>query len=248
VLELVAGQPVEITAAGSWCTPGCAGPDGERPADAGERADMPMPDELIGALIGQIGHGQFFLIGRSLLFAAGESGSLRLLMNDRLCCFGDNSGSIHATIKTWPLGAFVPDVTSPSPTPRPTDGFAAFLNEPLPDVSANAAERSINEAFKNHPGLRQEQIPAFGGTYNDLIGNFFYCSGELWISDAEFDQYSWRCSAFAALCLAYAETSDELFTDAARNVAGAMRETAPAYFDRFVDQSLSWLGDPGCGY
>lgn len=106
-LDVVAGQPVSITASGSWCMGGtgataeCGGPAGIRSAHSDE-PDMVLPSAKIGALIAHIGSGPLFLAGASSSFNADRSGQLVLLFNDRVCCYGDNSGSIRVIVNVGP--------------------------------------------------------------------------------------------------------------------------------------------------
>ena len=99
------GQTVSIQASGFWCSGGikndgsasCGGPQGIRPFNPGEEVDLILPNELIGLLIGRIGN-WYFPIGSSRQVSAQASGQLFLLMNDRTCCYADNSGQVTATI------------------------------------------------------------------------------------------------------------------------------------------------------
>jgi hypothetical protein len=105
--SVTAGQLVTITASGTWCMGGsgltaeCGGPGGIRPAHADE-ADVVLPSAELGTLIGKIGQGPLFSIGSSSSFRASASGSLRLLFNDRACCYVDNSESVTASISVEP--------------------------------------------------------------------------------------------------------------------------------------------------
>ena len=61
-----------------------------------------LPSAELGTLIGEIGQGSLFSIGSSSSFRASASGSLRLLFNDRACCYVDNSGSVTASVGVEP--------------------------------------------------------------------------------------------------------------------------------------------------
>jgi hypothetical protein len=105
--DVLAGQRVTVQATGTWCMGGagptaeCGGPAGIRVAHADE-ADVVLPAASIGALIGQIGAGPLFELGPESTFVATSTGAIRLLFNDRTCCYFDNSGSVTATIAIGP--------------------------------------------------------------------------------------------------------------------------------------------------
>ena len=240
VVAVAEGQPVLVSAAGSWCTPGCAGPGGERMADAGELVDLFLPDAPIGALIGQIDDGPYFLIGQSLLFAAGQSGSLRLLMNDRECCFGDNSGSIEATIATWPIGAIVTGETSPTmpPVDPQTGDLLALLDEDHQSATLRDVRSAINDAYDAHPDLAGSLWPTSDFTYRELaLYRDWYGCGP-WEDSADYEYRSLDCGInFETLVCSYRITSDDLFLMATGRLLGYMSEiNSAALF-------LTWLDD-----
>jgi uncharacterized protein (TIGR03437 family) len=96
-----AGDVLSFTATGTWCwetptfcsdangTPGRPGPT--------ETFDTVIPTSYFGTLIGSV-NGTYFPIGSSATLMMPASGMLVLLMNDRTCCYGDNSGSISVTV------------------------------------------------------------------------------------------------------------------------------------------------------
>ena len=97
------GETVSITARGQWCMGGseCGNANGIRWANEDE-SGVVLPSAEIGALIGRIDGGDWFLIGRSSTFNADASGELDLAFNDRADDYGDNSGYITATIVASP--------------------------------------------------------------------------------------------------------------------------------------------------
>jgi hypothetical protein len=56
----------------------------------------------MGTLIGRIGDGDWFVIGEFTDFTAESSGDLVLVMNDRACCYSDNSESITGMVRVEP--------------------------------------------------------------------------------------------------------------------------------------------------
>ncbi len=97
------GQRIQMKASGTWCMGGvppnaeCGGPGGIRTANPAE-LPLVLNSAKIGALIGRVGDGPWFLVGKERRIEAKRNGQLRLLFNDRPCCFGDNSGSVKAKI------------------------------------------------------------------------------------------------------------------------------------------------------
>jgi hypothetical protein len=98
------GQRLLVEAAGTWCMGGvpptaeCGGPEGIRPANPVE-LPLILNSAQIGTLLGRIGNGPWFAIGRRELGTAPSNGPLLLLFNDRPCCYGDNSRSIEVTVR-----------------------------------------------------------------------------------------------------------------------------------------------------
>lgn len=70
-----------------------------------------------GSLVGKIGDGPSFYIGRGGTFAANASGALYLRMNDCLPCLGDNDGSITMRFVIGPVYSISGRVTTYSGTP-----------------------------------------------------------------------------------------------------------------------------------
>lgn len=98
------GTRLLIGATGTWCMGGqpptaeCGGPGGIRPANPVEHP-LVLDRAKIGALIGRIGNGPWFLVGRRAEITARSRGRLFLVFNERSsCCYADNSGSITARI------------------------------------------------------------------------------------------------------------------------------------------------------
>jgi PA-IL-like protein len=98
------GQRLLIEARGTWCLGGtpptaeCGGPQGIRPADPVE-LPLVLDGARIGTLIGRIGDGPWFVVGRQRRITAQREGRLVLLFNDRPCCYGDNSRSVRVAIR-----------------------------------------------------------------------------------------------------------------------------------------------------
>ncbi len=57
------------------------------------------PTLTYATLLGQIGNGSDFVVGKGGVYIAGASGSLSLRINDQDACLGDNSGFIKLTLK-----------------------------------------------------------------------------------------------------------------------------------------------------
>jgi hypothetical protein len=93
------GDTITVSASGTWCMGGtgataeCGGPEGIRSARPDE-ADVLLQRASMGMLVGRIGEGEWFEIGAGRTFVATSSGPLTLVFNDRVCCYGDNSGQI----------------------------------------------------------------------------------------------------------------------------------------------------------
>lgn len=91
--------------AGTWTVRG--GPAGERnPAGPngyqGEylSVGLPLTSAPVGALVGRIGNGAPFLVGRGARFRAGEGGFLKLMINDQ--SLGDNRGALQVKVEVTP--------------------------------------------------------------------------------------------------------------------------------------------------
>jgi hypothetical protein len=98
------GDRLLVTATGTWCLGGqpptaeCGGPAGIRLANPVE-LPLILNRAKIGKLVGRIGNGPWFAVGKRARITAKRGGQLQLLFNDRPCCFGDNSGSVTARIR-----------------------------------------------------------------------------------------------------------------------------------------------------
>lgn len=127
-----------INVAGRWFDadgyPGYYPHDAPPPCD---RADL--PDEQNGALIGRIGDGPAFLIGRFRSRVADRAGGLQLRMNDADACLPDNGGSVDVVVSS---GAPATPLPPPSATSLPTATAAAVApptHAPTPTPAATAA-------------------------------------------------------------------------------------------------------------
>ncbi len=58
---------------------------------------LPLTRTPTGALVGRIGNGQPFLVDDEVRFRAGESGSLRLMINDQL--LEGNPGALRVEVR-----------------------------------------------------------------------------------------------------------------------------------------------------
>jgi hypothetical protein len=58
---------------------------------------LPLTRAPVGVLVGRIGNGQPFLVDDEVRFRAGESGSLRLMINDQL--LEDNPGALRVEVR-----------------------------------------------------------------------------------------------------------------------------------------------------
>lgn len=81
---------------------GTVGPEGY-PADVDAQIWNPLECKILqsapyGALLGKIGNGPVFEIGRSKVFWVSDEGELYLSMNDDYQCLADNQGEISVTI------------------------------------------------------------------------------------------------------------------------------------------------------
>ena len=140
-IPIEAGQPVTLVATGSiqYRRPANIGP--EHPTEVGpqgtylfddgeQNKPFPLPVGALGpapayCLIGRIGSGKPFFVGRQISFVAGESGSLQLGVNDY--DLSDNSG--HFLVQ-----ASKPDVVAPIAYEEPVSVYA-LPGKPLPDCS-----------------------------------------------------------------------------------------------------------------
>jgi hypothetical protein len=127
-LQISQGQLVSVEAPGVWCMGGapplaeCGPADGIRPSNANE-PDVLYSDAPLGALIGRIGSGPYFMIGSSHTFTATRSGQLKLIFNDRRCCYLDNSEVLSIQVLVWP------QAETPSPTQTPLGRTTRYSGE-----------------------------------------------------------------------------------------------------------------------
>jgi hypothetical protein len=98
------GKRLVLKATGTWCLGGqpptaeCGGPEGIRAANPVE-LPLILNKAKIGKLIGRIGNGPWFGVGKLARITAKRNGRLVLMFNDRPCCFGDNSGFVSVEIR-----------------------------------------------------------------------------------------------------------------------------------------------------
>lgn len=97
------GESLHFRAGGTWCLGGrppraeCGPPDGIRRANP-EELPLILSSAKIGTLIGRIGDGPWFEIGRDARVKARRRGRLVVLFNERACCYGDNSRRVRVTV------------------------------------------------------------------------------------------------------------------------------------------------------
>jgi hypothetical protein len=97
------GQVVSITYLdGAWGVWGGARGAAKQVDAAGFEGDyravgLPLTSAPVGALLGRLGEGEPFLVGRKVQFVSGESGALRLMINDR--SLEDNSGAMRVQVR-----------------------------------------------------------------------------------------------------------------------------------------------------
>jgi hypothetical protein len=112
-----------------------------------EMADTVIPTSFFGTLIGNI-NGTYFPIGSPATITMPAAGTLILLMNDRTCCYYDNSGSISVTVTQTP-----PPISTITVTPAQLQ-FSAVLggNAPGPQtVAVTAASPAHRRLHRLHP-------------------------------------------------------------------------------------------------
>lgn len=104
-INLRRGETLNLKASGSWCMGAgeCGGPDGIR-NPARDEPDVVLKEAKIGALLARIGE-KTVPIGSSGKITADKDGEIVFLMNDRTCCYFDNSGKITVQISNAPLEA-----------------------------------------------------------------------------------------------------------------------------------------------
>jgi hypothetical protein len=107
-IQVKAGNQITIVASGNASTlktskTSQSGPAGQKVL-CGSVKTAPPPCALnyakYGALVGKIGYGTPFLIGKKLTFTASTSGTLYLSVNDNLKYYADNKGGYKVTVTT----------------------------------------------------------------------------------------------------------------------------------------------------
>lgn len=99
-ITLRRGEPLNFEASGTWCMGigECGGPDGIRPAGRGEE-DIVVKGEKIGTLAARIGDSIVSIGSNAGMTSEEDKGEeIVLFMNDRPCCYHDNSGSVTVSI------------------------------------------------------------------------------------------------------------------------------------------------------
>ena len=97
------GQRVQFVASGSWCMGGrpptaeCGSPAGIRAANIVE-LPLILNSAPLGALIGRVGNGPWFIARLDEPINVPNAGEIFLVFNDRPCCYGDNSGAVSVTV------------------------------------------------------------------------------------------------------------------------------------------------------
>jgi hypothetical protein len=106
-LSVAKGQLVRVRASGTWCMGGeppsaeCGTADGVRGANP-EELPLILDSAPVGALIGRVGTGSWFLIGSTTNIRMPKAGKLALMFNDRPCCYLDNSGAVAVIVSVTP--------------------------------------------------------------------------------------------------------------------------------------------------
>ena len=160
-INVTKGQPLTFQASGYWCSggikqdgsPSCGGPEGIRPADPGETVDLVLPNQLIGLLIGRIGN-WVFPIGSSAQIVAQASGQLYLLMNDRTCCYADNSGQVSVTVSVGGGAVPQPIILHADSGFQLNNGMTIFVDAGLTTVGVNMARVNYILFKATAPGTR----------------------------------------------------------------------------------------------
>jgi hypothetical protein len=79
--------------------------------DVVKETDMVLASSKMGTLLGQFGSATPFPLGSSATFTAPTSGTLKLLFNDRRCCYADNTRSL--TVEVWVNAVLGHRISSP---------------------------------------------------------------------------------------------------------------------------------------
>jgi formylglycine-generating enzyme required for sulfatase activity len=102
-IECVKGDEVTITSIGSWSHGFEGGSINDVPFYDGDGYESKVssqwiPSATLGALLGRIGEGDFFVIGSSSTFTCTQSGNIFLLMNDSSGAYANNEGFLNTSI------------------------------------------------------------------------------------------------------------------------------------------------------
>lgn len=164
------GDALYITASGTWSDggpSGSCGPDGYPSSPGG--GGHPLPSANQGALCGRIGtSGAWFLVGSSYSGTAGASGSLYLIFNDGAGFYGDNSGTLAASIDVTSQAVDIKQALFDplnAGSNKPTANRYAYLLESSGDTSR--VQRTANIFATPPTWLTGDDIT---GLYNVLRG------------------------------------------------------------------------------
>ena len=138
------------------------------------------PNLNVGALIGQIGSGDPFVVGSLKEFSpVASSGELRLAVNDADTAeaYADNSGEFSADIMVYPPSPLTdtkhPRVVRTVPVAgaegvAPTDNVRAFFNE---DMKAYTINGSTFKLFREGSSTKVEAIVRYNATLDKAVLN-----------------------------------------------------------------------------
>ncbi|HVJ14941.1 MAG TPA: LecA/PA-IL family lectin, partial [Polyangiaceae bacterium] len=100
--QVCSGQMLNFSASGTWCSSDvdCSGPEGISGRPYPEEQPVTLSGANLGALVGKVGD-SYFAIGFGGLVYAPASGTLELLMNDRIGYYGDNTGSLTVYVDAY---------------------------------------------------------------------------------------------------------------------------------------------------
>jgi hypothetical protein len=80
-----------------------------------------------GVLLGKVGTGPWFIIGKGGTTTAKQNGHLFLRIHDGDACLGDNAGSVNMAIEPVPVSAPAPTPPVPAPVPTPEQCPAVYF-------------------------------------------------------------------------------------------------------------------------
>ncbi|HET7037380.1 MAG TPA: hypothetical protein VFI42_16970, partial [Thermomicrobiaceae bacterium] len=108
-------------------------PDIDSQIFQGCKLDPSLP---YGRLLGKIGDGAFFSVGRGGSFTASTAGFVSFHIHDNDACLGDNSGTVTMAVALGSAHGRAPDFT-----PSPSQGASAALTSQLtPQVATNVTK------------------------------------------------------------------------------------------------------------